>query len=237
MLSDHRRVLLLSNSTCHGHGYLDHAEAAIREHLAGVGTVTFVPYALADWDEYARVARERLEQLGCGVQSLHEVADPRTALATAEAVFIGGGNTFRLLRRLYDAALLEPIRRRVADGMPYLGSSAGSNVAAASIRTTNDMPIVEVPSFTALALVPFNLNPHYLDPDPGSTHMGETREQRIRQFHEENANPVLGLREGGWLLVEGGRMTLGGGQNARLFRRGQEPEECPGGADLSFLLA
>ena len=155
----------------------------------------------------------------------------------AEAVFAGGGNTFRLLAKLYRLDLLAALRARALAGMPYLGASAGSNLACPTVRTTNDMPIVEPPSLTALGLVPFQINPHYQDPDPASTHQGETREQRIREYHEENELPVVGLREGAMLAVEGDRMTLLGSTRARLFRRGAEPEEFAPGADLSFLLA
>ena len=160
---------------------------------------------------------------------------PVAAVERAEALFIGGGNTFRLLDALWRHALIEPIRRRVQAGMPYVGTSAGSNVACPSIRTTNDMPIVQPPSFAALNLVPFNINPHYQDPIPGSTHMGETREQRIAEFHEENAPPVVGLREGAWLLVEDSTVVLSGSTGARLFRRGEAPAEFATGSRLDFL--
>jgi dipeptidase E len=148
-------------------------------------------------------------------------------------VFVGGGNTFRLLDQLQRTGLAAAIAARCAAGMPYVGSSAGTNVATPSIRTTNDMPIVQPMSFAALALVPFQINPHYLDPDPGSRHMGETREERIRQFHEEWPTPVLGLREGAWVRVEGDRATLCGTTGARLFLRGAPPRELATGADLS----
>ena len=233
----HRRVLLISNSTLHGGGYLGHCEAELRDFLAAVSRVLFIPYALFDHDAYAAVARGRFEELGLKLDSVHESEDPRRAVAEAEAVFIGGGNTFRLLTRLYAEELVEPIRSRVAQGMPYVGSSAGSNVACRTIKTTNDMPIIEPPSFDALALVPFNLNPHYLDPDPGSTHMGETREQRIREFHEENDWPVVGLREGALLRIEGGTAKLKGSTGGRLFRRGEEPSELAPGERLDFLLS
>jgi dipeptidase E len=174
--------------------------------------------------------------MGFGVDSIHEAQDPVAAVEAAEALFIGGGNTFRLLDQLQRRGLVEPIRRKALAGMPYLGTSAGSNVACVTIKTTNDMPIVEPRSLSALALVPFNINPHYLDPDPGSRHMGETRETRIREFHEENAPPVLGLREGSMLRVEGDAARVEGESGARLFRRGRDPEELPPGSDVAFLL-
>jgi dipeptidase E len=158
------------------------------------------------------------------------------AIGAAEAVFVGGGNTFRLLDRLQRTGALAAIAARAHAGMPYVGSSAGTNVATPTIRTTNDMPIVQPASFVALGLVPFQINPHYLDADPKSTHMGETREERLRQFHEENATPVLGLREGCWLDVRGDQMRLCGTTNARLFEKGAAPREFVPPTDLSFLL-
>lgn len=233
------RLLLISNSTQHGSGYLEHCAATVAEFFAAEGgarEVLFVPYALKDVDGYAATARRAFEGFGHRLVSVHEAADPIGAVREAGGLFIGGGNSFRLLSRLYAARLVEPIRERVRAGMPYMGTSAGSNMACPTIRTTNDMPIVEPPSFEALALVPFQINPHYLDPDPGSRHMGETREQRIREFHEENELPVLGLREGGMLHVDGARMELLGPPAARLFRRGEAPVEHASGSDLSFLL-
>ncbi|XP_064290306.1 alpha-aspartyl dipeptidase-like isoform X2 [Passer domesticus] len=209
-----RRLLLISNSTLHGGGYLGHCQQHIQRFLGQqVKRVLFIPYALHDRDAYARTAREKFESLG-------------------------GGNTFRLLKALYDNSLIHEIRKRVLeDGIPYMGSSAGTNVATVSINTTNDMPIVYPPSLQALGLVPFNINPHYLDPDIKTTHMGETREERIRQYHEEpNTPPVLGLREGTMLLVEGDKATLQGVTGARLFLRGKKPTEHEPGTDFSFLL-
>ena len=232
-----RRLLLISNSTLHGSGYLEHCRDQIRDFLEGVEKVLFVPYARHDQDAYAHSARKAYEAMGFHLSSVHETSDPVAAMQEAQSLFIGGGNTFRLLSRLYEAALVEPIRRRIEEGMPYIGTSAGSNVATASIKTTNDMPIVQPPTFEALALVPFNLNPHYLDPEPGSTHMGETREQRLAEFHEMNDNAVIGLREGAMLRVENDRMQLLGMTGARVFQKGQPPQECEPGADLSALLA
>ena len=232
-----KRLLLLSNSTQHGYEYLQHAAAEIRDFLGdAVARVLFVPFAIADWDGYAQAARETFEGFGYGLDGIHQAADARAAVRDADAVFIGGGNTFRLLNTLYALDVLDAIRRRVEAGMPYMGASAGTNVACVSIKTTNDMPIVYPPSFDALGLVPFNINPHYIDPDPDSTHQGETREQRIAEFHELNDPPVLGLREGAWLRIEGEAVHLGGHRDARLFRQGQDPVEYALGSRLDFLL-
>jgi len=228
---DHR-LLLISNSTQHGRHYLDHAEAEIRSLLGPSARVLFVPYALYDRDAYAEIARTRFEAMGYACDSIHRAPDPRKAVENAGALFIGGGNTFRLLKALYESRLLEPIRARVASGMPYTGASAGTVVTCPTIRTTNDMPIVEPPSLTALGLVWFQINCHYLDPDPNSKFMGETREVRLKEFHEENELAVVGLREGDFLRVEKGTVTLKGSFGARIFRRGEAPAEVPVGSVL-----
>jgi len=221
------RLLLISSSNVHGYGYLDHAEEEIR----GVGAkrVAFAPFALADHDGYTDRIRDRLAKIDIEVTQLKSARD----LDGVDALFVGGGNTFRLLKTMYELSLLDPIRLRVRSGaLAYIGSSAGTNIAAPTIRTTNDMPIVEPPSFDALGLVPFQINPHYLDPDPASTHQGETREERILQFLEENgenATPVVGLREGTMLRIVDAEVTLVGMTTARLFRRGQPPVEVEPG--------
>ncbi len=230
-------ILLISTSTLHGGSYLDYVEPYVRDTLGSARTVLFVPYALADRDAYAAKARARFEAMGYGLTSLHAAPDPRRAVADADAVFIGGGNTFRLLKALYDSQVMGAIRQRVAAGMPYIGSSAGSNVACPTIKTTNDMPIVQPPSLDALGLVRFQVNPHYLDADPRSTHMGETREQRLLEFHEENTKPVVGLREGAMLrIAQDGAIALAGTAGARIFRVGQAPVEVSPGAALRGLL-
>ncbi len=230
-----KRILLISNSTLYGSGYLDHAETEIRSFLGDLKRVLFVPYALFDHENYAIGTQWRFKKMGYALTSVHKASDPVQAVNETDAIFIGGGNTFRLLKALYDHELLGPIRERVAGGMPYIGSSAGVNVAAPTIRTTNDMPIVQPPSFDALGLVSFQLNPHYLDADPNSTHMGETREERIMQFLEENETPVIGLREGAILRIENGKTTLRGSSGARIFRRGEKPEEVAPGAQIDLI--
>ncbi len=230
------RLVLVSTSTVFGTRYLEHAYPELRDGIGRAGRVLFIPYALKDADGYAAKARAAFEEMGYGLVSLHEASDPRRAIEEAEAVFCGGGNTFRLLKVLQEIDLLPLIRRRVAEGMVYTSASAGSNLACPTIRTTNDMPIVEPASLDALGLVRFQINPHYLDPPPGSTHMGETRETRIREFHEENGTPVVGLREGAILRVEGPSVLLNGVAGARIFCRGQDPVEVAPVAEIAPLL-
>lgn len=220
-----RRLLLISSSNVHGYGYLDQPEPFIREFLGHRKVVAFVPFAKHDHAGYTTKVAERLGRMGFDVVALSE-------LDRADAIFVGGGNTFRLLKALYDRALLDDIRKRVESGLLYMGSSAGSGIAAPTIRTTNDMPIVEPPSLDSLALVPFQLNCHYLDPDPSSTHQGETREERLREFHEENAMAVVGLREGSCLRVDGEQATLFGPKQARIFRPGKAPLEVDPGSRI-----
>jgi dipeptidase E len=230
------RLLLLSNSTSFGSGYLDHVIGEIKDFFGPAKRLAFVPFALKDREAYTNKAKARLQRDGFGVAGLTPDAAGRAALARAEGVFVGGGNTFRLLKTLQDSGLIEILRRRVGEGMPYLGASAGTNIAAPTIRTTNDMPIVEPRGLEALGLVPFQINPHFIDADPASQHMGETREDRLREFLEENDRVVVGLREGSWLRREGASLRLGGGRAARIFRRAAEPEEAEPGAALDHLL-
>ncbi len=232
-----RELLLVSNSTQSGKSYLEHCASAARELFAGRDDLLFVPFALHDHDAYAAKACAGFAQLGFRMTSLHAAPDLAAALERAGGVFVGGGNTFRLADQIHRCGLVSIMRRRVLlEGMPYMGTSAGANLACATICTTNDMPIVYPPTFDALGLVPFQINPHYLERDPASTHMGESREERIREFHEERSTPVVGLREGAWLRVQGDQMLLHGETGGKLFEAGRAAVECHPGTDLSRLL-
>ena len=221
------RLLLISSSLVHGYGFLEHPEPEIRRFFAGRKMIAFCPFAVHDQEVYTEKVRARLGQMGFDVVPIEQ-------LDRAEAIFIGGGNTFRLLKKLYDRKLLDTIRKRALEGMPYMGSSAGSVITSPTIRTTNDMPIVQPPSLDSLGLIPFQLNCHYLDADANSTFKGETREQRLLEFHEENSTPVVGLREGTMLWVEDGSITLLGIKNARVIRRGQEAVEVKPGSTINL---
>jgi len=232
-----KRLLLISNSYSHGANYLDHCAEAIASFLEDAQEVFFVPFAKhsSNWEANTNTARERFAEFGVQLHSIldlnHEARDPHTT-----AFFVGGGNTFRLLSTLYVKGLTRFIAENVMSGVPYIGASAGSNVACPTIMTTNDMPIVQTSTLEAMGLVPFQINAHYLDADPESTHKGETREERITEFHEENSVPVIGLREGSWLRVEDELVMLEGTTGAVLFRRDQTPEACTPNSDVTELL-
>ena len=231
-------LLLISNSTVFGRGYLDHVADEVRGTLADARVVLFFPYALHDMDSYAVRATERFQALGYKFTSIHTVdsKDRVKAVEQADALFIGGGNTFRLLNALYRDHLLNPIRAKVKAGTPFIGSSAGSIVAGPTIKTTKDMPILQPPSFDSLGIFAYQISPHFLDPDPNSKHMGESQEERILQFLEENTTPVIGLREGSFIRQTGRSAVLKGPHTARIFRRGHPPVEVDSGADLIKLL-
>lgn len=222
-----QRLLLISSSRTHGTSFLEHCREAIVDRLSGIERVLFVPYAIADHDGYATMASQALQPAGIALDSIHSTADPIDAVKNAGAIFIGGGNSFRLLKTLYDHELLQPIREAVSRGTVYMGSSAGTNMACPTIRTSNDMPIVQPPSFDALALIPFQINPHFIDADPHSTHQGETREQRLTEYLEENETLVVGLREGSWLKVDGDQCALGGDKSAICLQRNFPVCEIP----------
>ncbi|TXK49657.1 dipeptidase PepE [Pontibacter qinzhouensis] len=234
-----RKLLLVSTSTTHGTGYLEHCEEEIKNLFEGISTVLFIPFARPggiSHTAYTEKAKEAFARIGIGLKGINEFKDPVAAVQQAEGMFIGGGNTFLLLKQLYTQQLIKPIQERVAKGMPYMGTSAGTNVAGRSIGTTNDMPIVFPKTFDALQLVPFNLNPHYQDPEPNSTHMGETRQTRIQEFHVHNTQPVIGLREGSMLQIRGDKMQLLGPHSTRVFLQGQKPQEFKHTDDINFLL-
>lgn len=232
-------MLLFSSSRTHTSGMLDYAADALRSHLQGVSTLTFVPYARPggmSWQAYTQKVKKGLGWLGIVVKGLDEYDEPHHALAQAEAIYVGGGNTFVLLDTLYRHNLMATLRLRILEGVPYVGSSAGTNIAGLSISTTNDMPIIHPPALEALGLVPLNFNPHYLPPDPHSTHMGETRDTRIAEFHSFHRQPVLGLMEGGWLQAYGKNLWLRGPLEGYWFEPGAEPKLVHPDMDLSLIL-
>lgn len=231
------RLLLISNSTGPDGGYLDHCAPQIEDFLGASRRVLFVPFAGVDAVAYGQMACDRLERMGLEPSWVGLDGDSGVGLADCDADFVGGGNTFCLLDRLYETGLFRALGNAVRGGLAYIGTSAGSNVAGPTIRTTNDMPIVEPPTFDAFGFVPFQVNPHYVDRDPDSSHQGETRETRLREYLEMNDEPVLALREGAMVCVEDGRFVLQGSAEALVFRRGQvATEHHPGtrwaGSDL-----
>jgi dipeptidase E len=233
-----KKALIASTSTVFGGTFLDYLLPTITEHFASVSNLVFIPFARPGGithDEYTEKVNPFFKQLNIEVKGIHQFENPIEAIQNAEAIFTGGGNTFVLVDMLYKYNLLDAIQKAVESGTPYLGTSAGSNICGLTMNTTNDMPIVYPPSFRTLGLVSFNLNPHYLDPIDGSQHMGETRETRIKEFHQYNPQSVLGLREGSWLEVLGNKITLKGDLPARLFQQGKEPIEIETGTDLSNL--
>lgn len=232
------KLLLISNSTNAGEEYLKYPVGNIGKHLQGVCEIVFVPYAAVtfSYDEYERKVQKRFDEIGIRVRSIHRAADPRKAIREAEAICVGGGNTFALAKKMQEQGLMTAILRKIKDGTPYVGWSAGSNVCCPTICTTNDMPIVEPQSFKAIGAVRFQINPHYLDANPEG-HAGETREQRILEYIEANPRRyVVGLREGCMLRLENGRLELIGSRPMRIFKKGIEPFEVKAGDDLSFLL-
>jgi dipeptidase E len=233
------KLLLISNSTNAGDAYLRHPLGQIRRFLEpGTGQVLFIPFAAVtfSWDDYAEKVAGRFGELGIGVDPIHHHESFQEAVEGAEAIVVGGGNTWQLTRYLHDFHLVDPIREKVLKGTPFIGWSAGANVACPSIRTTNDMPIVDPVGFYALNFVPFQINPHYLDAHPEG-HAGETREQRIAEFIEVNPDIyVVGLREGTMLEIQNSHVELIGPRPARIFLKGTEPREMNPGDDLSFLM-
>ena len=233
-----KQMIIASTSTLHGSGYLNYLLEELSFFFKDTDTILFIPYARPggiSHEEYTQKAQEAFSQIGKQVKGIHEFGNPKDALKNAKGIFVGGGNTFVLLTQLYRNDVIKTLQDVIKDGTPYLGTSAGSNICGLTINTTNDMPIVYPPSFKALAMVPFNINPHYLDPDATSKHMGETRETRIQEFHAFNSQPVIGLREGSWLEVNGDSIILEGELDARIFEYNKAPYEVKTGTDLSDL--
>lgn len=231
-----KNLILASTSTVHGGSYLDYLKPQLNEHFKAVERLIFIPYARpggTSHELYTAHAQKFFNTLDIEVVGLHSFKDPIKALENAEGVFTGGGNTFLLVSQLYANKIIAPLRDRLYQNMPYLGTSAGTNIAGVSMQTTNDMPIVYPPSFKTLGAVPFNINAHYLDPDPTSKHMGETRETRIKEFHHFNTVPVVGLREGSWIQVKERVYSLRGPHSARIFEAGKSPYELPTDSEIT----
>ena len=233
-----KKVLLASTSTLYQGSYLEYLLPTLQQHFSNVKNLLFIPYAHPGgitYEAYTAIVNEAFSKISIAVKGIHEFENPTEAIKNAEGIFTGGGNTFLLLTKLYEHQLLEILNTVITNGTPYLGTSAGSNIGGKTINNTNDMPIVLPPSFDALGLIPFNLNPHYIDPVEGSTHMGETRETRINEFHKISTIPVLGLREGSWLEIYHNDIILRGALTARLFRSGEFPVEMAPSENLNFL--
>ncbi|WP_223274578.1 dipeptidase PepE [Salibacter halophilus] len=239
VMMTNRNLLIVSTSKVHGSGYMEYIQDQVAEHFKNCKKVTFIPFARPggiSHDEYTKIASDAFDKIGVEVRGAHTFESAREAVNWADGLFTGGGNTFVLLTQLYKLGFIEHIQNAVESGKPYMGSSAGSNITGTTISTTNDMPIMYPPTFDALQLVPFNINPHYLDPDPGSKHMGETRETRIKEFHAYNDQPVVGLREGSALIVKGNDIKIFGDHSVRIFEKGKQPYEIESTENLNFLV-
>ena len=223
-----KKMIIASTSTLYGSNYLEYLLPTLSTFFANVATVLFIPYARPggiSYDSYTKLVQQAFSSIDITVKGIHEYENPREALQKAKAIFTGGGNTFELVNQLYKKDVLKPLKEVIEKGVPYLGTSAGSNICGVNMKNTNDMPIVYPPSFKTLGCISFNINAHYLDPIEGNTHMGETRETRIKEFHVCNETAVLGLREGSWLEVIDETITLKGNYTARLFKKNKKPVE------------
>ena len=233
-----KNLIIASTSTIHGGKYLNYLKEELYTHFSNISELLFIPYARPggiSHDKYTAIANKFFNTIGVKVKGIHEFNTPKDAIKNAEGIFTGGGNTFVLVKQLYHFDILSLLKQAILDGTPYLGSSAGSNICGLTAHTTNDMPIVLPKSLKTLGVVPFNINPHYLDPDPNSKHMGETRETRIKEFMNYNPQPVVGLREGSWIKVNGDDMVLGGQLNARVFASLNEISEVAPGYNFREL--
>ncbi|MEC5395744.1 dipeptidase PepE [Bergeyella sp. RCAD1439] len=228
-------ILLASTSTLYGENYLEYLTEELRSLFSGLEEILFIPYARPSGlshDDYTTKVREAFQTLGLRVNGLHQYSNPQKAIQEAQGYFTGGGNTFLLVKTLHEKQLMPLLAQQVKNGKPYLGCSAGSNIGGVNMKTTNDMPIVYPPSFDCMALVPFNLNPHYLDPQPELKHNGETRETRIKEFLTQNDTKVIGLREGNWIRRKGDLITVEGRHSTRVFEKDRPPYEVEPGSRL-----
>ena len=233
-----KKLIVASTSTIHGSGYLDYLLDKLTLFFQFTETILFIPYARPSGlshDAYTEIVQKAFKKIDKNIVGIHQFENPKKALLEAKGIFVGGGNSFVLLDELYKNDVFDTLKSVIQTGTPYLGTSAGSNICGKTIGTSNDMPIVHPPSFDALSIIPFNINPHYLDPNPKSKHMGETRETRIKEFHFFNSQSVVGIREGSFLEVSGERITLKGPLKARIFEYNKEAYEVQPGTDLSLL--
>ncbi|HSI70370.1 MAG TPA: dipeptidase PepE [Gillisia sp.] len=233
-----KNAILASTSTIHGQEYLEYILPEVKIHFENCAEVIFIPYARPGGithEEYTNNVTRAFKAIGLTVKGLHEFPDPAKAIIDARAIFTGGGNTFLLVEKLYRHKIMAALRDTILAGTPYMGTSAGTNIAGLTMQTTNDMPIIYPPSFQTLGIVPFNINPHYLDPDVNSTHKGETRETRIKEFHTINTQPVVGLREGSWIEIKADKISLKGPLPARIFKVDEVPFEMEPNSSLTHL--
>ena len=232
-----KNLVLASTSTVHGSGFLEYLLKTLENHFKNTNEILFIPYARPNgisYTEYTKKASEAFSKIGKKLIGLHQFNDKKQAVEQAKGIFVGGGNTFVLVHQLYSENIVDVLKKTLESGTPYLGTSAGTNICGNSIGTTNDMPIVYPTTFNVLNVVPFNINPHYLDPDPMSKHMGETRETRINEYHQFNSTPVIGLREGSFLYVKGDDISLHGNYSARIFEQNKMPYEIETGLKINF---
>lgn len=233
-----KNLLLASTSTLHGSDYLEYLLPELKQHFINCKTILFIPYARPSGishEEYTKKTALAFAKIKLRIRGIHEYENPVEAIQNAEGIFTGGGNTFLLVNELYRNKIMIPLKETLEKGIPYLGTSAGSNISGLSMQTTNDMPIVYPPSFQTLGLIPFNLNVHFQDTDTQSKHMGESRETRINEFHQFNNFPVLGLKEGSWLEIKANKIVLKGNLSAKLFRKNETPMDIAAESELSFI--
>lgn len=233
-----KKAILASTSTLFGQNYLEYLLPEIKKLYKEASEVIFIPFARPgglSLDDYTEKASDAFKMANIDLKGIHEYEDPQDAIKNAQGIFTGGGNTFLLVSELYRHKLMQPLKDAILNGTPYLGTSAGTNIAGLTMQTTNDMPIVHPPSFKTLGIIPFNINPHYLDPEKNSTHKGETRETRIKEFHSLNSQPVIGLREGSWLEITDNKISLKGSLSARIFKKDKLPYEVEVNSNLTNL--